>query len=194
VVLFTQFLCTQEALATFLRAAGLPVFVINGSVPAPERQPLTERFRKEGGALLLTQSGTEGRNLQFCQRLINFDLPWNPMEIEQRIGRLHRLGQRHPVRIYNLVQKGTLQEQLLHLLQDKLNLFELVVGETGLILGERFSSEEFADELLRRWRDSEGRVGEAIQALGDELAQARQNYDQVRQLDETLFAQDFESL
>ena len=55
------------------------------------------------------------------------------MEIEQRIGRLHRLGQRHPVRIYNLVQRGTLQEHLLQILQEKLNLFELVVGETGLI-------------------------------------------------------------
>ena len=84
------------------------------------------------------------------------------MEIEQRIGRLHRLGQQYPVRIYNLVQAGSLQEQLLNILQEKLNLFELVVGETGLILGERFSSDEFAEEIFRRWRDSEDRVAEAL--------------------------------
>ena len=115
-----------------------------------------------------THSGTEGRNLQFSHRLVNFDLPWNPMEIEQRIGRLHRLGQQHPVHIYNFVQAGTLQEHLLAILQEKLNLFELVVGETGLVLGERFGSDEFAEEVFRRWRESEGRVAEALAGLGDE--------------------------
>jgi SNF2 family DNA or RNA helicase len=102
---------------------------------------------------VLTQSGTEGRNLQFCHRLVNFDLPWNPMEIEQRIGRLHRIGQVHPVEIFNFVQARSLQAFLLELLQEKLNLFELVVGETGLILGERFSREAPWNYVprLRRW-------------------------------------------
>ena len=194
VVVFTQFLGTQAALAESLRAADVETFVIHGGTPAAERQPITELFQKRGGALLLTHSGTEGRNLQFCHRLVNFDLPWNPMEIEQRIGRLHRLGQQHPVRIYNLVQRGTLQEHLLQILQEKLNLFELVVGETGLILGERFAGDEFADEILRRWRESEGRVGEALASLGNELAAARDDYLEVKQLDATLFAKDYESL
>jgi superfamily II DNA or RNA helicase len=194
VVIFTQFLQTQAAMADFLRGAGVETFVIHGSIPAAERQPITEQFRKQGGALLLTHSGTEGRNLQFCHRLINFDLPWNPMEIEQRIGRLHRIGQRQPVRIYNFVQTGTLAEHLLQILQEKLNLFELVVGETGLVLGERFSSDEFAEEVFHRWRDSEGRVAEALAGLGDELAAARNAYGEVKELDETLFAKDYESL
>ena len=116
------------------------------------------------------------------------------MEIEQRIGRLHRLGQQHPVRIYNFVQRGTLQEHLLQILQEKLNLFELVVGETGLILGERFGGDEFADEILRRWRETEGRVARRWPALGDELAAARDDYREVKQLDATLFAKDYESL
>jgi SNF2 family DNA or RNA helicase len=193
-VIFTQFLATQAALAQSLRDAGVETFVINGATPAEQRHPITEQFRKAGGALLLTHSGTEGRNLQFCHRLVNFDLPWNPMEIEQRIGRLHRLGQRHPVRIFNLVQAGTLQEHLLQLLQEKLNLFELVVGETGLILGEQFGSDEFAEEIFRRWRESDGRVAEALQSLGDELAAARDAYGEVKKLDETLFAKDYESL
>jgi SNF2 family DNA or RNA helicase len=194
VVVFTQFLETQAALAEFLRGAKMETFVINGATPAAERQPITEEFRKRGGALLLTHSGTEGRNLQFSHRLVNFDLPWNPMEIEQRIGRLHRLGQQHPVHIYNFVQAGTLQEHLLAILQEKLNLFELVVGETGLVLGERFGSDEFAEEVFRRWRESEGRVAEAMAGLGDELAAARDAYGEVKQLDATLFAKDYESL
>jgi len=192
VVVFTQFLETQAALGEFLRAAQIDVFVVNGATPAAERQGISEEFRRKGGALLLTQSGTEGRNLQFCHRLANFDLPWNPMVIEQRIGRLHRLGQRHPVEIYNFVQAGTLQEHLLRLLQEKLNLFELVVGETGLVLGERYGSDEFADEILRRWRESEGRLAESIAGLGDELAAARGSYSEVKRLDETLFARDYE--
>jgi superfamily II DNA or RNA helicase len=193
-VIFTQFLETQAAVAEHLRQAGVETFVINGATAPPERQPITEEFHKCGGALLLTHSGTEGRNLQFCHRLANFDLPWNPMEIEQRIGRLHRLGQQHPVCIYNFVQAETLQEHLLEVLQEKLNLFELVVGETGLVLGEKFGSDEFADEILRRWRESEGRVAEAFASLGDELAAARNAYAEVKQLDETLFAKDYESL
>jgi SNF2 family DNA or RNA helicase len=193
VVIFTQFLETQAALAEELRREGVQAFVINGATPPPDRQPITESFHRQGGALLLTRSGTEGRNLQFSHRLANFDLPWNPMEIEQRIGRLHRLGQQQPVRIYNFVQAGTLQEHLLHLLQEKLNLFELVVGETGLVLGERFSSDEFAEEVLRRWRESEGRVAEAMAGLGEELAAARDSYGEIKKLDDTLFKKDYET-
>ncbi|MGO8679003.1 MAG: DEAD/DEAH box helicase [Limisphaerales bacterium] len=192
-VIFTQFLETQAALSEELRRKGIETFVINGATPPSERQPITERFHSRGGALLLTRSGTEGRNLQFCHRLANFDLPWNPMEIEQRIGRLHRIGQLQPVRIFNIVQAGTLQEHLLHLLQEKLNLFELVVGETGLVLGERFSSDEFAEEVLRRWCESEGRVAEALAGLGEELAAARESYGEVKKLDETLFEKDYET-
>lgn len=179
VVIFTEFLETQAALANELRSGGAPVWVVNGSTPAVERQPITERFQREGGALLLTHSGTEGRNLQFCHTLANFDLPWNPMEIEQRIGRLHRLGQTQPVRICNFVQAGTLQEHLLAVLQEKLNLFELVVGETGLVLGERYSGDEFAEEVFSCWRDHAGRVGEAVAELGEELAAARSAYAEV---------------
>ncbi len=192
-VIFTQFIETQAALAEELRRAGIEAFLINGATPPPERQPITESFHRRGGALLLTRSGTEGRNLQFSHSLANFDLPWNPMEIEQRIGRLHRLGQHQPVRIYNFVQAGTLQEHLLHLLQEKLNLFELVVGETGLVLGERVGSDEFAEEVLRRWRESEGRVAQALEGLGNELAAARDTYSEIKKLDETLFEKDYET-
>jgi SNF2 family DNA or RNA helicase len=193
VVVFSQFLETQAAIADHLKVSRVPVFVVNGATPAVERQPITEEFRRSGGALLLTHSGTEGRNLQFCHQLVNFDLPWNPMEIEQRIGRLHRFGQQHPVRIHNFTQEGTLQQHLLEVLQEKLNLFELVIGETGLVLGERFDSDEFAEEVLRRWRDNEGKVAEAINSLGEELKAARGAYEEVKELDQTLFGSDYAS-
>src|SRR5260221_374766 len=158
--------------------------------PEPEER---EFWQEWGGALLLTRSGTEGRNLQFCHRLVNFDLPWNPMEIEQRIGRLHRIGQNRVVEIYNLVQAGTLQAHLLDILQEKLNLFDLVVGETGLILGERFTSEDFEEEIFRRWQVSGGDFAGALKSLGEELSRSRAALEEIKHLDETLFAHDYES-
>jgi SNF2 family DNA or RNA helicase len=193
-VIFTQFLATQKALAEILVKKGVKTWILNGQVPAAQRQSIVESFRDQGGALLLTRSGTEGRNLQFCHRMVNFDLPWNPMEIEQRIGRLHRIGQNRVVEIYNLVQAGTLQEHLLEILQEKLNLFDLVVGETGLILGERFTSEDFEEEIFRRWQDSEGDFGSALKDLGEELGRSRSALEEIKQLDETLFSHDYESI
>jgi superfamily II DNA/RNA helicase len=70
--------------------------------------------------LLCTESGGEGRNVQFCNTLINFDVPWNPMAIEQRIGRIDRIGQQREVFVFNLVTRGTLEEQVLHLLDEKI--------------------------------------------------------------------------
>jgi SNF2 family DNA or RNA helicase len=192
-VIFTQFLGTQKALAEKLGQNGVKTWVLNGQIPAAQRQGIVEAFREQGGALLLTRSGTEGRNLQFCHRLVNFDLPWNPMEIEQRIGRLHRIGQNRVVEIYNLVQAGTLQAHLLDILQEKLNLFDLVVGETGLILGERFTSEDFEEEIFRRWQDSGGDFAGALKSLGEELSRSRGDLEEIKQLDETLFAHDYES-
>jgi SNF2 family DNA or RNA helicase len=192
-VIFTQFLATQGALAGAVAAAGVKTWVVNGQTPAAQRQGLVDSFRDQGGALLLTKSGTEGRNLQFCHRLVNFDLPWNPMEIEQRIGRLHRIGQERVVEIYNLVQAGTLQAHLLEILEGKLNLFDLVVGETGLILGDRFTSEDFEEEIFRRWQNAADDVAGAFKTLGDELSRARSGLEEIKRLDETLFAHDYES-
>src|SRR5258708_36237249 len=115
------------------------------------------------------------------------------MEIEQRIGRLHRIGQNRVVEIYNLVQAGTLQAHLLDILQEKLNLFDLVVGETGLILGERFTSEDFEEEIFRRWQVSGGDFAGALKSLGEELSRSRAALEDIKQLDETLATHDHQS-
>ncbi len=84
--------------------------------------------------LIATEAGGEGINLQFCNHMINYDLPWNPMRLEQRIGRIHRLGQKNDVHIYNLATKHTVEEHILKLLYEKINLFERVIGELDEIL------------------------------------------------------------
>ena len=96
------------------------------------------RFRDGDGPQILisTEAGGEGRNLQFCHMLVNYDLPWNPMKVEQRIGRIDRIGQKQPVTIFNLSTTGTIEERVLEVLSDRIGLFEETVGGLDPILGE----------------------------------------------------------
>lgn len=95
---------------------------------------MKELFQNRAQVLIATEAGGEGINLQFCSHMINYDLPWNPMRLEQRIGRIHRLGQKNDVHIYNLATKHTVEEHILKLLYEKINLFERVIGELDEIL------------------------------------------------------------
>ena len=117
----------------------------------PQKDAAVEAFRDQVPLLLCSESGGEGRNLQFCNTLINFDIPWNPMAIEQRIGRIDRIGQTREVYVFNLVTAGTIEDAVLRILDEKINMFELVVGEVGAILGEFEEQQEFSTLVLDAW-------------------------------------------
>src|SRR5262249_56292342 len=123
----------------------------DGSMSGPEKDAAIAAFRDHAAVLLCTQSGGEGRNIQFCNTLINFDMPWNPMAIEQRIGRIDRIGQQREVFVFNLVTRDTLEERILQLLDQKISMFELVVGEAGAILGGLEDDRDFAGLMLDAW-------------------------------------------
>ena len=95
---------------------------------------MKQLFEQKAQVLIATESGSEGINLQFCHHVINYDLPWNPMKLEQRIGRVHRLGQENDVHIYNLAIQNTIEDHILDLLYVKIGVFEQVVGELDDIL------------------------------------------------------------
>ena len=135
-LVFTQFLETQEFIAAALRANGYSVSVFNGSMSLEDKEEAVRAFRDRGQVLIATESGGEGRNFQFCHILVNYDLPWNPMKVEQRIGRLDRIGQKRPILIYNLACAGTIEERVLHVLDQRIGLFEESVGSLDPILGE----------------------------------------------------------
>lgn len=97
---------------------------------------MKQLFQDHAQVLIATEAGGEGINLQFCNHLINYDLPWNPMRLEQRIGRIHRYGQEKDVQIYNFATKGTIEEHIMTLLYEKINLFEQVIGNLDAILEE----------------------------------------------------------
>lgn len=192
-VIFTQFRATQEMLSAQLIQHGHDVAVFHGGLSRLEKERAIEAFRGPARLLVCTEAGSEGRNLQFAHAICNFDLPWNPMKIEQRIGRLSRIGQTHDVHVFNLVAAGTVEASVLHLLEAKLNLFELVIGEIDMILGELDEEREFQDVVADLWAES----GDAddfnrrMEELGNRLVAAKEAYLHQKGVDDRLFADRF---
>lgn len=134
VIVFTEYRATQLYLQWFLQQHGITSVPFRGGFKRGKKDWMRELFRSKAQVLIATEAGGEGINLQFCHNIINFDLPWNPMRLEQRIGRIHRLGQEEDVRIYNFATKDTVEEHILKLLHEKIELFKRVVGELDDIL------------------------------------------------------------
>jgi len=100
---------TACSVSSVTAPAGIPAAIYHGSLPRADKERVIAAFREQAPVLLSTESAGEGRNLQFCHAMVNMDLPWNPMQIEQRLGRLHRVGQDHDVLLTNLVARGTIE-------------------------------------------------------------------------------------
>ena len=138
VLLFTEFRETQEYLRECLEDTGWNVQLFHGQLTADAKDLAVESFRNATGPSILisTEAGGEGRNLQFCHLLVNYDLPWNPMRVEQRIGRVDRIGQEHEVKIFNFCVRGTIEERILEVLDRRIRIFEETVGGLDPILGD----------------------------------------------------------
>jgi superfamily II DNA or RNA helicase len=185
---------SMTQLAALLRDRGLSPVMFDGSMSGPEKDASVSTFRDTGTLLLCSESGGEGRNLQFCNTLINFDIPWNPMAIEQRIGRIDRIGQTREVFVFNLITSGTIEDAMLRILDEKLNMFELVVGEVGAILGEFQEHNDFSTMVLDAWLQSTDETRDsAFAALEAEMATARRSYEDAKELDEKLFGSDLDA-
>jgi SNF2 family DNA or RNA helicase len=144
--------------------------------------------------MLCTESGGEGRNLQFADTLINYDLPWNPMKTEQRIGRVHRYGQTQEVFVFNLCTANSIEARILKVLNEKIHMFELVVGEVGSILGNLEDGDQFESLVLNLWLRSrdDADLEASFVTLGETLLEAQEQYVQSKELDEALFGEDFQ--
>ena len=144
--------------------------------------------------MLTTEIGGEGRNLQFCQQMINYDLPWNLMKIEQRIGRVHRIGQEKEVTIYNLCATGSAEDYILEVLDKKINMFELVIGEIDMILGRIRGEKEFSDMVYDIWvqSDSDAERKKRFDQLAGRLKRNKASYEKTKTLDQKLFGENYE--
>ncbi|MDW2875579.1 MULTISPECIES: DEAD/DEAH box helicase [Bacillaceae] len=136
VIVFTEYRATQLYLQWFLKQHGISSVPFRGGFKRGKKDWMRELFKNNVQVLIATEAGGEGINLQFCNHIINYDLPWNPMRLEQRIGRIHRLGQEKDVMIYNFAVKDTVEEHILKLLYEKIHLFEKVIGELDDILAK----------------------------------------------------------
>jgi len=131
-LIFTEFVATQMALKTLLEGMGYQVALINGSQTMPARIAARQAFADEAQFLISTDAGGEGINLQFCHVQVNYDLPWNPMKLEQRIGRLDRIGQTHDVLVLNLLIADSVEKRVREVLESKLALICQQYGDDKL--------------------------------------------------------------
>ena len=193
-LVFINFRASIQHLHRVLAASGIEHVVFSGEQSTEEKTAAVEAFRATVPVMLCSDSGGEGHNLQFANTLINFDLPWNPMRIEQRIGRLHRIGQTREVFVFNLCTAGSLEERILRVLNDKIHMFELVVGEVGSILGNMEEGQGFESLVMQLWlkSHSSGDLDAAFAQLGESLVTAQEQYLQAKELDDALFGEDFE--
>ncbi len=180
VIVYVEHPATAQRLHSLLLLSNPPIDVALYLQERDRREALKQFRQSKRGVLLAGRPVEESLNLQFCHLIINYDIPWDPTRLEQRIGRVHRLGQLHDVSIYSLVSQGTYAEHLLHLYRQYLRLFELEVGELGMVLDEMDESFNFERELWELWLKYPDPAAQAsaIAKIGSKLAQARNDFEQ----------------
>jgi len=195
-IVFCRHAATLTNISAALLTASIHHELFHGGLTAEKKTGALEKFKTgRCNTLLSSESGGEGHNLQFCNTVINFDLPWNPMQIEQRIGRIHRIGQKSDVFIFNLCSRGTLEQNILTILEQKVRMFELVIGEVDTILGRLDDRGGFGDIVFDLWMknaDSTSRE-RSFEELGNELAEGRNEYLEAAKLEQALFGEDMQT-
>jgi len=154
-IIFTEFVATQQYLSKLLKDRGYSTSLLNGSLSIEERNLVLAEFREETSILISTDAGGEGLNLQFANYMINYDLPWNPMKIEQRIGRVDRIGQQHDVEIYNFVLADTVETRVKDVLEEKLSVIlrEIGIDKYADVLDSETAGVNFTDAYLNSIRN-----------------------------------------
>jgi superfamily II DNA or RNA helicase len=180
VLIFTEFVPTQQMLKEFLEARGISVVTLNGSMDMDERKRAQDAFRGHARILVSTDAGGEGLNLQFCHVIINYDLPWNPMRLEQRIGRVDRIGQPKKVQAINFVFEDSVEFRVREVLEQKLAVIfhEFGIDKTGDVLDSAQAGELFEDVFAAAILNPDGiesSVDQTISRIRDEILQVRES-------------------
>lgn len=181
VLVFVEFTPTQAMLAEFLRERGFTVECLNGAMDIAERKRVQMAFAGDTRILISTDAGGEGLNLQFCHVVINYDIPWNPMRLEQRIGRVDRIGQRRVVRAINFVFEESVEYRVREVLEQKLAVIfaELGIDKTGDVLDSAQAGRLFDDlyvETLLHPEAVETKVTEVVNTIAAQARAAQQSY------------------
>ncbi|RLC26198.1 MAG: ATP-dependent helicase [Deltaproteobacteria bacterium] len=193
-IIFVKYIGTLDHISDFLSWEEIPHALFHGSMDNRKKDKQIKSFREDKDILVTTEVGGEGRNLQFCHQMVNYDLPWNPMKIEQRIGRIHRIGQEKEVMIYNLCATGSVEDYILEVLDKKINMFEMVIGEIDMIMGRVKGEQEFSDMVYGIWinSSSEKEKQKSFDQLASRLKSSKTLYQKTKELDEKLFGENYE--
>lgn len=194
VIIFSSFRHTLAYVREHLKKRGYRVAQVDGSVPDEERFNIRERFlldradKRAVDVLLFSEVGCEGLDYQFCDTMINYDLPWNPMRIEQRIGRIDRRGQKSDaVKIYNMITSGTIDAVIYDRCLSKIGVFEASIGDCSKILGD-ISEKIFQIMFEKNLTDEERQ--EKIEQLADNEVSKVQEMQRLEQEEKSLFGFD----
>lgn len=183
VIIFTEFIATQQFLYKFLTNRGYKISLLNGSLDIDERNNVYHEFKKETQILISTDAGGEGLNLQFTNVVINYDFPWNPMKIEQRIGRVDRIGQTKDVYVYNFVLADSIERRVQQVLENKLAVIlkELGIDKYSDVLDSEYGEINFSDAYLKSISDPEN-IESNLKAIEDELREQIQNKNEIKDI------------
>lgn len=182
VLVFTEFVPTQAMLAEFLESRGFSVVLLNGGMDLNARTRAQQAFSREVRVLISTDAGGEGLNLQFCHVIVNFDMPWNPMRLEQRIGRVDRIGQPHVVRAINFVLEDTVEHRVREVLEEKLGVIAQEFGvDKAADVMDSVEVEPIFDELFVHGLQDPGSIDQecdaVINQVREKVAASRKDTD-----------------
>jgi len=190
ILIYTKHPITLKYISDILGKQKFKITEFKGGLTNDEKTRRIKEFKEETQILISTETGAEGLNFQFCSNLINYDLPWNPMAVEQRIGRLDRIGQTKDISVYNLATKGTMEEHVVDLIINKMCCIGLVMGELPIILfnmgldsSGKSGSSKFEEKIMNAFLSSKNnlhRFESEINKVGSEINKGIEEYKQTK--------------
>lgn len=183
IIVFTEFVATQAYLQQLLENKGYTVSILNGGMSIEERNEALREFREKTSIFISTDAGGEGLNLQFSNIIINYDLPWNPMKIEQRCGRADRIGQKRDVHIYNFIITDTVENRVREVLEEKLSviLAEMGVDKYSDVLDSEVAECDFTDAYMNTIAKPY-KLEESLKPIESEMRQQLKNSNQYKEI------------
>lgn len=196
ILIYTKHPVTMKYIIEKLKPFNLEIVSFAGGLSREEKTEVVRQFRESAQVMICTDAGAEGLNLQFCSNLINYDLPWNPMSVEQRIGRVDRIGQPKDMYIYSLATRGTMEEYVVDLIINKMCCVGLVIGELPIILFNlgvdgtgKGGGNKIEEKLMNAFIDSKNTldtfsksIEEISRMIGEGIEEYRESNEATRKL------------
>lgn len=190
ILLYTKHPATLKYISEILRKKKFSLVEFQGGLSPSEKSARIKEFGKKAQIMVSTDTGAEGLNLQFCNNIINYDLPWNPMAVEQRIGRLDRIGQTKNINVYNLATKDTMEEHVVDLIINKMCCIGLVMGELPILLFNMgldskgvLGKTKFEEKLMHAFLDSKDNLStfaSTVNKIGDTITGGIKDYSDTK--------------